>query len=144
MAILKNFSKVNPVNQAKLFLISSLATVMVTVNFNLFQPVVANAAVTEQTATVSDDIENLTSVRLAGPYTEINKHLVNSGQKIMVKGSYQAGDLVQMMLNGTAFVGVIPNDTNYGIKIELPNTIYQANVNVAIEGSLYRGAVISN
>jgi len=143
MAILKNFSKVSPVNQAKLFLISSLATVMVTVNFNLFQPVVANAAVTEQTASVSDEIENLTKVRLAGPYTEMNKQLVNPSQNVLIKGSYQAGDLVQMMLNGSAFVGVVPNDTNYGIQIELPVPVNQANMNVAIEGSLYRGTVIS-
>ncbi|QIL50768.1 hypothetical protein G7084_05245 [Weissella coleopterorum] len=144
MAKLKNFSKVNPVNQAKLFLISSLATVMVTVNFNLFQPVVANAAITEQTATVSDGIENLTQVRLAGPFNELNNSLDASQQKMQVKGNYQAGDLVQVMLNGTAFIGVVPNDAKVGLQIALPIVVQQSRLNVAIEGTLYQGNIISD
>lgn len=144
MAKLKNFSKVNPVNHAKLFLISSLATVMVTVNFDLFQPVVANAAITEQTVNVSDGIENLTQVRLAGPFNELNNSVDASQQKVQVKGSYHAGDLVQVMLNGTAFVGVVPNDTKVGVQITLPIVVQQSRLNVVIEETLYQGNIISD
>ncbi|MDR3241054.1 MAG: hypothetical protein LBT37_02640 [Lactobacillaceae bacterium] len=132
--------KINQAKRMKIFMASSIATIVL--NFGtldiLSQPIIVHADTnpTEIRSNVKEPL--LPVVQMAGAYQDNSDGTAAEAKQIKVPGSFQAGDLAQILLNGSAYVGVVPQDTANGFTMKIfitSNDITQ--LDVIVEGVIY-------
>ncbi|MFL1696310.1 hypothetical protein ACJQWY_05870 [Weissella kandleri] len=135
--------KPKPKFQTKVFMTSSLATAAMAFNFTVTQPITAYAttnqaesmAVTKSLAT--NKANGVTPVQMVGLY-----HDQDHKQSILLEGDFQAGDLVQMMLNDVAYVGVVPHNGTHQLLLQVSTPVSLTKIDVAVEGQMYQGQAV--
>lgn len=134
--------KPKPKFQTKVFMTSSLATAAMAFNFTVNQPVIAYATSRADSKTVTksltaDQMTGVTPVQMVGPY-----HDQDHKQSILLKGDFQAGDLVQIMLNDVAYVGVVPHNGTYQLLLQVFTPVTLTKVDVVVEGQMYQNQAV--
>jgi len=132
--------KINQAKRMKIFMASSIATIVL--NFGtldiLSQPIIVHADTnpTEIRNKVKEPL--LPVVQMAGAYQDNLDGTSAKAKQIKVPGSFQAGDLVQILVNGSTYVGVVPQDTANGftMKIFITNSDI-TQIDVIVEGVIY-------